>query len=427
MSKIENPTTSQEIGTFNNIAYVRHKGRFVGSTKTGGDFAVPYEITTPKNPVEGSRTFLVEPPHFTGGPVARNVYLGPGFLWKRGFSHASVGYSNINLRILNQNPGFPLEIKGATITVFPPVPGASGEITDDNILRQFAFTLRNSPPPFLGTAARIYGIGFSDSGNTVHRIYEPFGHKLFDISFPCTAGYLPPFQGTKIIVFNTEADFDVHTVPNPAFTNYRWYAVAGAPHIPDTSCTRMTFHDGLPAYPGPPPAKPSPPVHGTTPIDWVPFIKALFLAGDEWVRNNKQPPASVVLKVVPGGLIAMDVARNALGGIRHPALACKEATFVASVLRGRAWDSFGAYCNPRELKEDGSDFDTYRTSFRNATQALFAAGFLLKEDQIILNQRAELTAPPNPAPGTYTMNYLRRLFPNPTPSTDECALTKPAS
>jgi hypothetical protein len=130
--------------------------------------------------------------------------------------------------------------------------------------------------------------------------------------------------------------------------------------------------------------------------------------------------------VVPGGFIGNDAIGNAIGGIRHPALALKEATFVASVIRGRLWDSFGAYCNPRELKEDGSDFATYRTSFRNATQALFAAGFLLKEDQNILNQRAELTAPPNDAPGTYTMNYVRRLFPSATTSTDECALTAPA-
>ncbi|HEX8653515.1 MAG TPA: alpha/beta hydrolase domain-containing protein [Pyrinomonadaceae bacterium] len=426
MSRIENPTSSESIGLFNNVAYTRYKGLFVGST-IDGNFAVPYEITTPTNPAEGSRTFIVEPPHFSSGLVARNSYLGPGFLWKRGFSHVSVGYSNVNLRILNRNPGFPLIIKREAITEFPPFPGHPKEITDDNILRELALTLKQNPLPFLGAVHRLYGIGFSDSGDTVHRVYELFGRQLFDISFPCTASYLPPVQGTKIIVFNTEADFDVRTVPNSSFKNYRWYAVAGAPHIPDTSCTRMTFHNGLAAYPGPPPANPAPPVAGTTPIDWIPFIKALFVAGDDWVRGDKKPPASAVLKVNPRGLLAMDVARNAIGGIRHPALALKEATFIASVVRGRGWDLFGAYCNPRQLKEDGSDYETYKTSFRNATQALYAAGFLLKEDQIVLNQRAELTAPPHPEPGTYTMNYLRRLFPNPTPTTDECALTAPPS
>lgn len=424
-SRLDPPTSSQSIGTFNNIAYVRHKGRFVGSTVSGGAFVVPYEVTTPANPAEGNRTLIFEPPHFSGGPVARDSYLGPGFLWRRGFSHASVGYSNIGRRVLDQSPGFPIQIAGNTITVFPPLPGDPREVTDDNILRQFAYTLRNSPPPFVGRFERIYAIGFSDSGNAVHRVYPMFGWKFFDLSLPCLADHFPPGRGSKVMVFNTEADFDIRTAPDPAFPNYRWYAVAGAPHVPDTSCTRMTFHERLPAYPGPPPANPAPPVAGTSPIDWVPFIKALLVAGDNWVRTDAPPPASAVLKVNPGGFIANDAIGNAVGGIRHPAINLSEATFIASVVRGRAWELFGAYSNPRQLKRDGSDFNAYRDSFRNAAQALLRAGLLLKEDHDLLIQRAALTAPPNPQPGTYTTNYLRRLFPNPTPTADECGLTAP--
>lgn len=406
-SVIQNPTSSQPIGSFNNIAYVRHKGKFVGST-VSGKFVVPYEITTPANPVEGNRTFVLEPPHYTEGPITRKVYLGK-FFWKRGFSHASVGYSNVWSRTLDRNPGYPIEIYGNPITVLPlpaPPPDDPRVITDDNILRQLALTLRQTPPPFLGKVERIYGIGLSDSGTTMHRVYALFGHKLLDISFPCNTDYVPPIKGaTRVMVFNTEADFNVMTNPDPAFTNYRWYAVAGAPHIPDTGCTRDFFKDDAA-----PPAFSV--VAGTTPIDWVPFIKALFVAGDEWVRTGKQPPASVLLKVNPGNVLARDVVGNALGGIRHPALGLKEAKFIASIVRGRGWELFGAYGNPRP------GYPAYLDQFKNGTLQLVKDRFLLTDDQNVLNQRAALQRP-GFSSGTYTVNYARGWFQTPAP-TDEC-------
>jgi hypothetical protein len=401
-SRIHPPTSTKNF-TFNNVAYVQLKGKFEGKTASG-DFAVPYEIVTPANPAAGNRTFVFEPPHFSSGLVAREGYLGAGFLFNRGFSHASVGYSNILLRMLDPNPGFPLFIAGKAVTVLPPPPGRPGEVTDHNIMRQFAFTLRNSPPPFVGPVARIYGIGFSDSGDAVHLTYGMFGHKLFDITFACTASHRPPVKpavANPIMVFNTESDFDPRTVPDPAFTNYRWYAVAGAPHIPDNLRTRAFFHtDPPPPGPGFNPLAPSK-VEGTTPLDWVPFIKALFVAGDGWVSNGTQPPASVVLKVAPGGVIARDDACNALGGIRHPALELKEATFIASVVRGRRWELFGGYSNLRSFP----DFAAYHKAFMNATAKLFKARLLLKADQDVLNLRATL----NP-PDTFTMNYMWERF-----------------
>jgi hypothetical protein len=417
MSRINPPTSSQNY-TFNNVAYVQLKGQFQGRTPKGA-FAVPYEIVTPANPAQGNRTFVFEPPHFSGGPVAREAYLGAGFLFNRGFSHASVGYSNINRRILEPNPGFPLVIGNNPVEVIPP--GRAGEVTDYHILREFAQTLKQSPPPFVGRVERIYGIGFSDSGNAVHHVYGDFGHKSFDISFACTASFRPPVKpaGAKpIMVFNTEADFGVQTVPDPAFPNYRWYAVAGGPHVPDNLRTR-TFFNSDPPPPGPgfnPPAPSK--VEGTTPLDWVPFIKALFVAGDEWARSFTQPaviqpPPSAVLKVVPGGLFARDVAGNALGGIRHPALEFKEATFIASVVRGRRWENFGGYRKLRQFP----DFDGYKRTFMSATEKLFRARLLLKADQDVLNRRAGLHPP-----DTFTMNYLwERFYTSPT-RTDEDAL-----
>jgi hypothetical protein len=406
--KILPPTSSQK-HTFNNIDYVQLKGQFTGKTVTAGDFSVPYEIVRPANPAQGNRTFVFEPPHFSGGPVAREVYLGPAFLFNRGFSHASVGYSNVNRRILQRNTVFPLVIANTPLTVFPPAPDTPGEITDHDIMRQFAFALKNSPPSFIGPVERIYGIGFSDSGDAVHQIYGPFGHEYFDISFACTASFRPPVRtavASPIMVFNTESDFDARTVPVPAFPNYRWYTIAGAPHIPDNQLTRSVSRTDPPP-PGPgfnPPARSK--VEGTTPLDWVPFIKALFVAGDEWARSFKlpqvvQPPSNAVLRVGPGGLIARDVAGNALGGIRHPALELSEATFIASVVRGRRWELFGAYGNLRKFP----DFAEYQWKFVNSTVQLLRGRVLLKADQNLINSRSAL----NP-PDTFTMNYMWERF-----------------
>ena len=87
------PTHREDIGVFNNIAYVRHRGQFRGATNAGG-YAVPYEITMPKNPLEGERLLVFEPPHLTSGLVARDSLLGEQFFFNNGYRHASVGFGN---------------------------------------------------------------------------------------------------------------------------------------------------------------------------------------------------------------------------------------------------------------------------------------------------------------------------------------------
>ena len=397
MSNFQPPTSSQSIGTFGGVEYVRHKGKFVGQT-VGGAFAVPYEITAPANPRQGNGTSVVEPPHFTGGVVARDGALGPLFMFGNKFSHVSVGYSNFRGRILDPNPGFTPKICGQDF----PIPSPT---TDLNILRQCAFVLRNNPPPFLGKVERVYGIGLSDSGNTVHEIYKHFGHKLFDITFACIARYFEPVKinvaQKPIFVINTEADFDARAVPNPNFPQYRWYGIPGAAHIPDSVLGRLSFPDP------PPQGSPAPSIAGTSPLNWLPFLRALFVAGDRWARNVAPPPASTTIKVNARGEIARDARCNALGGIRHPALEAGEATFVASVVRGNGWELFGGYGNPKRLEE--GEFPEYLNTFRRAADALLAAKFLLPGGHARLLREAQLQ-PPN----TYTLNYLQgRLFPRP--------------
>ena len=356
---IEPPESREEIGNFNNVAYVKYRGRFRGDR-----FNVPYEITAPKNPWEASGACLFEPPHFTSGSIARDFLLGRQFLFSHGFSHATAA------------------------------------TRDNDIIHEFALALRQTTPSFMGRLNRLYAAGFSDSGDTVREIYETFGHKVFDVTFAGTAHYVEPVRiaGQKpLVLFNSEYDFDAHAVPRPDLPWYRTYAVAGAAHICDSALTRVAFPDP------PRPGSPAPPVAGTTPINWLPFARAIFLACDQWARDNVQPPQSVTLKTDAQGVILRDPRANALGGIRHPALDAGEATFIASVVRD-GWPLFGGYERPRRLQE--SEFQSYIDSFTKSVNALVAARYLLPVDAGRIIAQAKLH-PPN----TYTINYLEgRLF-----------------
>lgn len=400
MSIIEAPLHQESAGTFNRLSYVRYQGRFTGQTSQG-TFAVPYEITAPSTPAEGNLRLLVEVPHVNDGIIARICILGAEFLFGRGFSHAAVGYSSIGNRILRPNPGFEIIIGGFGVNPSQPH-------TDREIITQFASALRANPFNLVGAIKKVYSIGFSDAGNALHRILtEPHARDAFELSFPTIAGIGPvhrPFPASgKVIVFNSEYDFRPLQGDSP---NQRWYAGAGCPHISDSECSRKTF-------PGPP-TSPVPPIKGTTPINWDPFMKALFLAGDRWVTEGQQPPPTTLLKLTPAGDdIARDAKGNALGGIRHPALEVGEAKFIATVEipvpvpPPPVWRLFGSYEQVKSIGD--TDFfknvGQYVKSFDAAAKALSRAGFLLDEDEKDLTRKAKL----NPS-STFTQNYKAGRF-----------------
>lgn len=285
---IEQPTSVENIGTFNSLEYVLLRGRFTGETRLGR-FAVPYEIETPKNPTEGSRTFVFEPPHAADGLIGRDVLLGREFLLSRSFSYAAVGFSNVFRRILESAPRFSPVIGNKAISVIPR--GGPGEISDYEILHKFALELKENARASVGEVERLYAIGFSDSGNVLHEVYKLFGHKLFDLSFACTTAKKPiKRKGSKLmVVFSAESHLNVDEVVDPPSPNYRWYGVAGAAHRTDRQVSDAKLKAEASA----------PSTQGTTPINWVPFIRALFVAGDEWVRNGTPPPPSSVLTDLP--------------------------------------------------------------------------------------------------------------------------------
>lgn len=400
MSNLESPLHQESAGTFNRLSYVRYKGRFTGQTSRGA-FAVPYEITAPSTPAEGNLRLLVEVPHVNDGIIARLYILGAEFLFGRGFSHASVGYSAVRNRILDPNPGFEMVIAGVSVNSLPPP-------TDREIITQFASALRGNPFNLVGNIKKVYSIGFSDSGGALHQILtEAHARDTFELSFPCLGG-LPgqihrpfPVSG-KVIVYNTEYDFRPLEGDSP---NQRWYAGAGCPHISDSELSRKLFT-------GPP--SPLPPVKGTTPINWDPFMKALFIAGDRWVTEGQQPPPTTLFKLTPAGDdIQRDAKGNALGGIRHPALEVGEAKFIPTVdipvppPLPPIWRLFGAYEQVMSIGD--ADFfknvGQYVKAFDAAAKALSRAGFLLDEDEKDLTRKAKS----NPS-STFTQNYKAGRF-----------------
>ncbi|HJR07045.1 MAG TPA: alpha/beta hydrolase domain-containing protein [Pyrinomonadaceae bacterium] len=397
MSNIESPLSQTTAGTFNRISYVQYKGRFTGETSQG-KFSVPYEITAPSTPDKGNLRLLVEVPHFSDGIIARVDILGAEFLFGRGFSHAAAGYSAIGNRILDPNPGFEIVIAGAVVNPQQPQ-------TDREIITQFASALRGNPHNLVGDVKKVYSIGFSDSGGALHRILnEPHGRDAFELSFPCIASlgavHKPAPVSGKVVVYNTEYDFRPLEGESP---NQRWYAGAGCPHISDSENSRKIF-------PGPP-QSPLPPVKGTTPINWSPFMKALFMAGDAWVTEGKEPPPTTLLKF-SAGQIERDALGNALGGIRHPALEVGEAKFISPALLPipvppQVWRLFGGYDHVRSIGDAGffKNVGQYVKAFDAAAKALNRAGFLLDADEKDLTRKAKM----NPST-TYTQNYKAELF-----------------
>jgi hypothetical protein len=394
---IDNVT--RKLGTFRGVPYLRHTGRFVGATSLGG-FRMPYDIIAPAKPSRGNRTVLLEPPHFVFGAVARDFVLGSEFLFERGYSYASVGFGLNGLNVLDPTAE-DLVLAGAPV---PPGGGiALGALVDEEVLVQFTQALTTDPSlhDLLGRVERIYAYGVSQtSAVLLETLHGPMGQGLFDLTLLHIALWRPPFQppgvfqhidgeylpaiGVGRVIF-VESEGDQIASDSEQFRrslveeDYRVYEVAGAAHQPTP----------------------------LNPLDHFAVVRALFAAGDLWVRLGIEPPPSTLLEESTTGDpdpvvgfftgIARDEDLNALGGVRLPDLALGRAQYIASDfslggLPGILGNSLALACEPRP----GSSTD--RPRFRNHGQyvagfahralALVLARFLLIEDAVSLVQQA---------------------------------------
>ena len=364
-------------GRFNGIDYHMIEGRFVGETE-GGSFSAPFEIVTPVDPGRGNGRLVIEPHHFIGGAAARDDFVGPALLFGQGFSHAAICWQ-LPAEFMEEHPCLPFV-------------GAEGsEVT---IISDFAKILRSGEAnEMVGDVDALYSVGFSNSAEPLQELLrEPTGQDLFDLSIllttlwpfylnpfaPLPADFpdsiLPPESAGRVMVAQSEADVilfngAIHR-DDGSRSNYRSYEVAGTQHVQGSE---------FPLGQG-----------------FVPVMRAIFAAGDRWVTDGVEPPASATFEAAPTDEIdpvygrvtgiARDENLNALGGVRLPDVALGRSQYIATdttdlvetILFGLEED---LSCEPLA---DGSqrfvNHDVYVAAFVEETARLVAEGFLSPEE-----------------------------------------------
>ena len=409
VSFVEN--AEQPFGTFNGVAFVRYSGLFEGETSLG-EFRVPYEIVAPTEPELGNGTVLVEPPHWAVPPLGRDFVIGREVIFSKGISYASVGFGTDGFNILDASvtdaiiAGEPVENPGRLVFA---------GVSDEEILIQFtkALTSESFAAEILGQVNHTYAYGISQTADflleTLHRVWGTANQDLFDLtvlhgaSWKVTApgiirpggpleligGQFAPLENVGRVLFvQAEGDlllFDAEQFRRAADRSaYRVYEVAGGAHLPTAD----------------------------NPLDHWRVARAVFVAGDKWVRLGTSPPASSLLHAAPAGQIdpvygtetgiARDGDLNAKGGVRLPDLDVGRAQFIASdpetptvgipSLAPLSGSTVDLACEP----ESGSDADEprfashgeYVNAFTRQVNELRQQGFLLAADAEALKERA---------------------------------------
>jgi hypothetical protein len=389
-----NATTSS-YGTFKGIEYLKHEGRFAGTT--AADYSVPFEIVAPADPTKGNGIVVMEVLHPLG-TVARDGYLTPQFLFGHGFSYAMVGW-------------YPDDVN-------PTAGYSTAEAVE--ILHNFALALREDAgaQALVGDLRHLYAVSVSMSCEPLHSFLHTPGWSLLDFTLLLVPTWFPetheqPPDSNPVMVFLTEAELvraeilSAHTgVLRGSSPTYRSYEVAGAPHVPDLPWIReLTGPMGASS-------------EGTTPIDWAPVTRALFLAGHRWATEGPEPPPSTSIGESPAGQIdsvyeaeygleletriARDGNGNALGGIRLPDLELGRGQFIA--VDPASFFDMGLYGAFKDLKceplADGSprfrSHEAYVGRFTQQAESLVAAGFLLPEDAERMIAEADRSEVGNP-------------------------------
>jgi hypothetical protein len=276
-------------------------------------------------------------------------------------------------------------------------------VVDEEILLLFAHALTSTTfgRDAVGSVERLYAYGVSQSAAAVmEMLFHPDGAGLFDFSLLYVAMWRPWFQqpgvfdrqdgefqppedaGKVIFVaaegdqINSDSEQFRRVVGEPGF---RLYEVAGAAHQPTAA----------------------------NPLDHLPIERAMFVAGDAWVRDGSPPPQSRLLANAPAGTvdpvypflgvtgIARDGDLNAVGGVRLPDLRVGLAQYVAAdftlgLIPGLNGASIDLRCAPRP-DSDGPRFPThgsYVGPVNLQIAELVRDGFMLPTDAKRLREAA---------------------------------------
>jgi hypothetical protein len=368
---VEAPTTATPAGSFDGVDYVQYDGVYAGHTSTGA-FRVPYRITAPVDPDDGNGAVVIEPPHFATGLGTLAFQLGRKFLLGRRFIHAGVGYSTTSF-----GPGLDQRILDPTVPgtfIDGGVADGTGR-TDDEIVADFARALAvdTDARAMVGQVRDTYLTGYSDAASVPLRLLvSGQADGVFELALPFTVeSPVDPqpalgagrFDG-KLLIVNSAADDSSNLIDSGAHPDqYRFYAVAGTPHVSDP--LRPLFSNE------------------TTPASWIPALRAHFLQAHRWVRNRVAPPPSSGVE----------------DGPRLPFVELGEAVFHTGFL--------GSYDNVKTITQLGfATHRAYTKAFNTAVDAYARAGSILPDEASEMMRRASL-CPPLTYTETYRDHYGR--------------------
>src|SRR4051812_31046918 len=309
-------------GTFSGLDYVRYEAMFDGVTSNGRAYRVPCQFTAPSDPLAGRHLLLFDwlvpstIPTAVGQEQADARYtLTDDFLFARGISYATVRSApeGIGRRSPVSDPTWPWS-DGLLNTSSEFITSAGDEF---DIVVDYVKALRSDPIALqiLGRTKRTAAFAYSASGYRLKGLLRlQMGKGLFDFSLVggTGSGYDHPngnglghstsektaLPGAGLeINFQTETDtvvLDAYKTRHEE-ANYRAYQFAGGSHIRAVDCVEFGLPDPDQA----------------NPANWVPFIRALFVAGNNWC-DGIQPPPSIWLGAPNDSQIARDARGNAL-------------------------------------------------------------------------------------------------------------------
>ena len=396
------PLSMSPAGEYGGIEYAEHFGLFAGTTAKG-DFVMPYRLISPANPGDGNGAVLVEPSHFAFGPIGLDGFLGDDLVFGNGFSHATVGFSELLLNILAPIPG--LMIAGEP--AFLCNPGSDPTCTaarDVEIVKQFAEALTSDPwaNSVLGPVTGRYAYGASNTAEVLNELM--FGSdieglfdfillmlnvwqietELWDTGLPdpdvMPDDFVPVDGIGKVIIVNAEGDqffSEAEELRNAiSHPDYRLYEVAGAPHFASIY---------LPGN--------FPNLAMLNPLDVGPVGRAALMAGHRWVTEGVNPPDNAILDGVENN-IARDGDGNSLGGVQLPDHAIGRGRYIGwfdfplPLPGGISAPLLGLFqdlaCEPAAGSSSGHprfrNHGSYVSAYARQANQLVRQGYLLPED-----------------------------------------------
>jgi hypothetical protein len=309
-------------GQFKGVRYTRYEAMFEGVSSNGRAYRVPCQIIAPAAPAQGSGMLLFDwlvPSTIVtavGQEQADARYtLTDDFIFGSGLSYATVRSAPEGLGRRSPISDFSRPWSDGLLNTASEFISSAGDEFD--IVVDYVKALRSDPIALqiLGRTKRTAAFGYSASGSRLKGLLRlQMGNGLFDFSLVggVGSGFSHPIgnglgssssEKAALPGAGLEIDFQSETdgVVLEAYKtrheepNYRVYQFAGASHIRAVDCVEFGLPDPSEA----------------NPADWVPFFRALFVAGNNWC-DGIQPPPTIWLGAPNDPTIVRDSRGNAL-------------------------------------------------------------------------------------------------------------------